>query len=103
METGSRRRRERAAWTLLLSPRGRHVQHDDETIHAAAEWLPGGIHAGRSMEKAVTAPTLAIAERFRSIKPSATVEMSERVRGARAAGREIIGMASGDPKPPPRP
>ena len=52
------------------------------------------------MEKAVTAPTLAIAERFRSIKPSATVEMSERVRGARAAGREIIGMSSGDPNLP---
>jgi len=48
----------------------------------------------------VTAPPLSIAERFRSIKPSATVEMSERVRGARAAGREIIGMSSGDPNLP---
>ena len=48
------------------------------------------------MEDAVSAQPLSVAERFRSLKPSATVEMSERVRGARAAGREIIGMSSGE-------
>lgn len=35
--------------------------------------------------------------RFRSLKPSATVEMTDRVRAARAQGRDIIGMSSGDP------
>jgi aspartate/methionine/tyrosine aminotransferase len=43
----------------------------------------------------VAAPQLA--ERFRSLRPSATVEMSERVREARAMGRAIIGLSSGDP------
>lgn len=38
-----------------------------------------------------------IAERIRSLKPSATVEMTERIRAARAAGRRIIGLSSGDP------
>jgi len=41
--------------------------------------------------------TLGIAQRFRTLKSSATVEMSERVREARAAGREIIALSSGDP------
>ena len=36
-------------------------------------------------------------ERVASLRPSATVEMSERVRQARAAGRRIIGLSSGDP------
>jgi aspartate/methionine/tyrosine aminotransferase len=40
-------------------------------------------------------PTLA--ERVASLKPSATVEMTERVRAARVAGRKIIGLSSGDP------
>ena len=31
------------------------------------------------------------------MKPSATVEMSERIRQSRAAGRKIIGLSSGDP------
>ena len=35
--------------------------------------------------------------RFRSLKPSATVEMTERVRAAKAQGRDVIGMSSGDP------
>jgi aspartate/methionine/tyrosine aminotransferase len=48
----------------------------------------------------MTAPSLATAERFRSLAPSATVEMSERVRAARAAGLEIISLASGDPNLP---
>ncbi|MBC7895149.1 MAG: aminotransferase class I/II-fold pyridoxal phosphate-dependent enzyme [Cytophagaceae bacterium] len=39
----------------------------------------------------------AVAGRFQSLKPSATVEMSERVRQARAQGREVIAMNSGDP------
>ncbi|HET7197037.1 MAG TPA: aminotransferase class I/II-fold pyridoxal phosphate-dependent enzyme [Burkholderiales bacterium] len=38
-----------------------------------------------------------IAERFRTMKPSATVEASERIRQARAAGRRILGLSSGDP------
>ncbi len=42
-----------------------------------------------------TAPRLA--ERVTSLKPSATVEMTERVRAAKAAGRKIIGLSSGDP------
>jgi len=44
--------------------------------------------------------TLAVAERFRTLKHSATIEMSERVRAAKADGREIIGMSSGDPMVP---
>lgn len=32
-----------------------------------------------------------------NLKASATVEMTERVRAARAAGRKIIGLSSGDP------
>jgi aspartate/methionine/tyrosine aminotransferase len=42
----------------------------------------------------------ALAQRFRTLKPSATVEMSERVREARASGREIIALSSGDPNLP---
>ena len=38
-----------------------------------------------------------LAERVSSLKPSATVEMSERIRQGRAAGRKIIGLSSGDP------
>jgi aspartate/methionine/tyrosine aminotransferase len=38
-----------------------------------------------------------LAERVVGLKPSATVEMTERVRAARAAGRKIIGLSSGDP------
>ena len=38
-----------------------------------------------------------LAGRVTSLKPSATVEMTERVRAARAAGRRIIGLSSGDP------
>ena len=41
-----------------------------------------------------------LAQRFRTLKPSATVEMSERVRAARADGREIIALSSGDPNIP---
>src|SRR5436189_3275190 len=42
-------------------------------------------------------PTPRLAERVSSLKPSATVEMTERVRAAKAAGRKIIGLSSGDP------
>lgn len=38
-----------------------------------------------------------VAGRFQVLKPSATVEMSERVRVARSQGRDIIAMSSGDP------
>jgi aspartate aminotransferase len=38
-----------------------------------------------------------VATRFRTLKPSATVEMTERVRAARALGRPVIAMSSGDP------
>ena len=38
-----------------------------------------------------------IAERFRVIQPSATVENTERIRAARASGRRILGLSSGDP------
>jgi aspartate aminotransferase len=41
-----------------------------------------------------------LAERVRTLKPSATVEMSERIRQARASGRKIIGLSSGDPNIP---
>ena len=39
----------------------------------------------------------AIAERFRVMQPSATVENTERIRAARASGRRILGLSSGDP------
>src|SRR6266849_5816639 len=38
-----------------------------------------------------------LADRVVGLKPSATVEMTERVRTARASGRKIIGLSSGDP------
>jgi aspartate aminotransferase len=38
-----------------------------------------------------------VAERFRVMQPSATVENTERIRGARASGRIILGLSSGDP------
>lgn len=38
-----------------------------------------------------------LAPRVTNLKASATVEMTERVRAARAAGRKIIGLSSGDP------
>ncbi|HTZ78477.1 MAG TPA: aminotransferase class I/II-fold pyridoxal phosphate-dependent enzyme [Stellaceae bacterium] len=47
------------------------------------------------MSEASEMPPLAV--RVASVAPSATVEMTERVRLARAAGREILGLASGDP------
>jgi aspartate aminotransferase len=40
---------------------------------------------------------LSLVERVTSLKPSATVEMTERVRAARAAGRRILALSSGDP------
>ena len=40
---------------------------------------------------------LQLAGRVTSLKPSATVEMTERVRAARATGRKIYGLSSGDP------
>jgi aspartate aminotransferase len=41
--------------------------------------------------------TKALADRVVGLKPSATVEMTERVRLARTSGRKIIGLSSGDP------
>ena len=41
-----------------------------------------------------------LAARVTGLKPSATVEMTERVRAARASGRRIIGLSSGDPGVP---
>lgn len=38
-----------------------------------------------------------IAERFRVMQPSATVENTERIRAARVSGRRILGLSSGDP------
>src|SRR6266851_1382536 len=38
-----------------------------------------------------------LADRVVGLKPSATVELTERVRAARASGRKIIGLSSGDP------
>lgn len=42
----------------------------------------------------------AIAHRVASLRPSATVEMTEKVRAAKAAGRRILSLASGDPNIP---
>lgn len=39
----------------------------------------------------------AIAHRVASLRPSATVEMTEKVRAAKASGRRIFSLASGDP------
>ncbi|MFD2182453.1 pyridoxal phosphate-dependent aminotransferase [Rhodoplanes azumiensis] len=44
--------------------------------------------------------TLKLADRVLGLKPSATVEMTEKVRAARAAGRRVIGLSSGDPNLP---
>ena len=38
-----------------------------------------------------------LADRVSSLKPSATIQMTEKVRAARASGRRIIGLSSGDP------
>ncbi|WP_426959111.1 pyridoxal phosphate-dependent aminotransferase [Muricoccus radiodurans] len=38
-----------------------------------------------------------LAERVAQLRPSATVEMTEKVRAARAAGRRILALNSGDP------
>jgi aspartate/methionine/tyrosine aminotransferase len=38
-----------------------------------------------------------LAARVAALKPSATVEMTERLRAARAAGRKILSLSSGDP------
>jgi len=45
----------------------------------------------------ITQTLRAPADRLASLSPSATVEMTDRVRQARAAGRKIIGLSSGDP------
>jgi aspartate aminotransferase len=42
----------------------------------------------------------ALAARVSTLKPSATVEMSERIRQSRASGRRILGLSSGDPNLP---
>lgn len=41
-----------------------------------------------------------LAARVSTLKPSATVEMSERIRQSRASGRRILGLSSGDPNLP---
>ncbi|MBA2707810.1 MAG: aminotransferase class I/II-fold pyridoxal phosphate-dependent enzyme [Gemmatimonadaceae bacterium] len=52
------------------------------------------------MPKSAEIVQLTVAQRFRTLTPSATVEMSERVRDARASGRDIIALSSGDPNLP---
>ncbi len=42
-------------------------------------------------------PAPQLSARVSSLKPSATVELTERVRVARASGRQIFGLSSGDP------
>ena len=44
-----------------------------------------------------------LSNRFDDLKPSATVEMTEKVRQLRLSGREIIGLSSGDPNIQPHP
>lgn len=41
-----------------------------------------------------------LAQRVSALRPSATVEMTERIRQGRAAGRRIFGLSSGDPNLP---
>ena len=43
------------------------------------------------------APSPFLTARVAELKPSATVEMTERLRAARAAGRNILSLSSGDP------
>jgi len=40
---------------------------------------------------------LCLSERLKGLKPSATVEMTEKVRKLRSTGTDIIGLSSGDP------
>jgi aspartate aminotransferase len=47
--------------------------------------------------------TPGLSNRFDNLKPSATVEMTEKVRQLRLSGREIIGLSSGDPNVRPHP
>ena len=54
----------------------------------------------RQLDSTVQPP---LAARVTSIPPSATVEMSERIRAAQAAGKEILPLASGDPNLPTHP
>ncbi len=49
------------------------------------------------------AQTQDLSNRFDNLKPSATVEMTEKVRRLRSSGREIIGLSSGDPNLRPHP
>ena len=45
-------------------------------------------------------PEPPLAPRVTEIAPSATVEMTERIRAAKAAGKEVLPLASGDPNLP---
>ena len=45
-------------------------------------------------------PPLGLSQRAATLKPSVTVELTERVRQARLAGRPVIGLSSGDPNIP---
>jgi aspartate/methionine/tyrosine aminotransferase len=49
------------------------------------------------------APEPTLAPRVTAIGPSATVEMTERVRAARAAGKPVLPLSSGDPNLPTHP
>ena len=40
---------------------------------------------------------LSLSERLQGLKPSATVEMTEKVRRLRSSGAQVIGLSSGDP------
>ena len=57
----------------------------------------------RNQETGAAPATPRLHERVLSVAPSATVEASERVRQAQAAGREILPLASGDPNLPTHP
>ena len=55
------------------------------------------IRSFRFTEEFQMAQTPDLSKRFDDLKPSATVEMTEKVRQLRLSGREIIGLSSGDP------
>src|SRR5581483_4485786 len=59
--------------------------------------IPRRRSAPSALFKSGSGMTRLLADRVVGLKPSATVEMTERVRAARAAGRKIIGLSSGDP------
>ncbi len=49
-----------------------------------------------SAVSALPPPARRLAGRISSLKPSATIQMTEEVRAAKASGRKVIGLSSGD-------